>query len=150
MKKFHLAQVAALVLALGAAGFGRAMADDSADNSGSSGAGSHHHGDWGNALTADEKAELKKDFDQVFSSNPDLKSQGESLRQEGKTLHENKDATADDKKAFWEKAKAYHEKVEAAVEAIDSNAAALFAKIKAAHPHHHHDNGGSTGDSSNS
>jgi cytochrome c556 len=149
MKKFSLTSVALIALALGIAGLGRAVADDSADNSsGDQGQHWHHHGDWGNVLTADEKAELKKDFEQVNSSNPDLKTEDESLRQEGKALHENKDATADDKKAFWEKMKAHHEKVEAAVEAIDSNASAIFAKLKAAH-HHHHDNGGSSDSGSN-
>jgi hypothetical protein len=95
-----------------------------------------HHWHHDSVLTADEQAELKKDREQVFTSNPDLKSEGKDLWEQRKSM---KDASEEDKQAFHEKWHAYKDKVDAAIEAIDSNAAPLIAKVKAAH--HHHDGG---------
>jgi len=126
MKTINLTHVAAFTLALGLAGLGRTLADDTAG-----GDGKHWHHD--SILTEDERAELKKDRDQVFASNPDLKKEGEDLHGSWK-----KDASEDEKKAAREKFHAFHEKLDAAIEAIDPNAKALIDKLKAAH-HHHHD-----------
>lgn len=127
MKTITLTHVAALTLALGLAGLGRSLADDNAG-----GDGKHWHHD--SVLTADEKAELKKDREQVFASNPDLKAEGKSLHEQWKA---NKDASPEDKKAAFEKFRAFHEKLDKAIEAVDPNATALIDKLKAAHHHHH-------------
>mgnify|MGYP001544198959 CR=1 FL=1 len=92
----------------------------------------HHHG---SVLTADERAELKKDREQVFAANPDLKSEGKDLWEQRKSL---KDATPEDKKAYFEKWHAFAQKLNAAIVQVDPNAAPILAKLKAAHHHHHH------------
>ena len=109
---------------------------------------SGHHRHHESVLTADEKAELKKDREQAFAADPALKSEGKALWEQRKSM---KDASADDKKAFHEKLHAHFAKVEAAIEKIDSNAAPIIAKLKAAH-HHHHPKGDAdaSSDSSNS
>jgi hypothetical protein len=103
----------------------------------------HHHFD--SVLTADEKAELKSDREQVFAANPDLKSEGDALWQQRKTM---KDASPEDKKAFFEKMHAYMDKVDAAIVKLDPNAAPIIAKLKASF--HHHDDSGSSSSSDSS
>jgi hypothetical protein len=132
MKPPSLSRIALLTCALAFAGFGRATADDTGSGATSTSCHWHHHD---SALTSDERAELKKDRDQVFDSNPDLKTEGKALWEQRKTM---KDASDSDKQAFHEKWHAYHQKLETAIEGVDPNAAALIAKVKAAH-HHHHD-----------
>jgi hypothetical protein len=134
MKTLTLPHVATLTLALGLAGLGRAAADDATL---APAEGHHWHHD--SVLTADEHAELKKDREQVFASNPDLKAEDESLHSQWKS---EKDASADDKKAFHEKMKAFHDKLDTAIEAIDPAATALIDKERAAH--HHHDGASNT------
>jgi DNA-binding LacI/PurR family transcriptional regulator len=69
----------------------------------------HHHGGF---LTADQRAELKKDRDAVFADNPELKTEEENLRQQ---------------------MKAHADKMNAAIVAKDPAAAPLLAKM---HGHH--------------
>jgi hypothetical protein len=98
------------------------------------GPGGHHHHDWMNSkvLTPEEKAELKKDMDSVFASDPDLKKEQDDLMQN----HPTKDSSPEDKMAFMQKMKDVHQKVEAAVEQIDPAATAIFAKLDAARKAH--------------
>jgi hypothetical protein len=100
----------------------------------------HHHGHHGyGVLTAAERAELKKDRETVFASNPQLKTQEESLHQQFKSL---KDANPPATQAQWQSLKTQHESLKAqvrsAIEGVDAGAAALFQKIDAAKAAHHH------------
>jgi hypothetical protein len=104
--------------------------------------GQPHHD---SVLTPDERAELKKDRDQVFASDPDLQKEGKDLMDQRSSM---KDASAEDKQAFHEKMHAFQDKLDAAIEKIDANAAPLIAKVKAAR--HHHDADGGPGAGSNS
>ena len=131
MNTNSLTHAALLTVAICVAGLGRAAADDSAATPPAD-SGKHWHHD--NVLTEAEHAELKKDRDQVFAANPDLKTEEESLHDQWKTA---KDGSADDKKALHEKMEAFHQKLDGEVEKIDPNATALIEKLKAAH--HHHD-----------
>jgi len=119
MNPLNLPRIALLACAFGVASITAASAqatDDTASTNNPSPSGYHHH-PGGGVLTKDEWQELKKDREQVLSSNPDLQA-------EGKALHD--------------QMMAYQQKVDAAVEQADPNAAALIAKLKAAH-HDHHD-----------
>jgi DNA polymerase III delta prime subunit len=139
MKIPFFSKIALLGFAIGVASLTAASAQDA--NTDTSTEHQWHHD---SVLTADEQAELKKDREQVFTVNPDLKTEGKDLWEQRKTM---KDASDEDKQAFREKMHAYKAKLDAAIEGVDSNAAALIAKLDAAH-HHHHD-AGSDSSSSN-
>jgi hypothetical protein len=102
------------------------------------GGGWHHHHHHGmGVLTEAERAELKKDRETVFASNPQLKTQEEALHQQFKSL---KDANPPATQAQWQSLKTQHESLKAqlrsAIEGVDSGAAALFQKIDAAKAEH--------------
>ena len=108
---------------------------------GQPGGGWHHHGHHFGAgvLSQTERAELKKDKDQVLAANPALKTQEETLHQQFKTLRSaNPPAT----QAQWQSLKTQHEalktQMRTAIESTDAGAAALFQKIDAAKGQHHH------------
>jgi hypothetical protein len=137
MKIPFFSKIALLGFAFGVAGLTATWAQDA--NTDTSTEHQWHHD---SVLTADEQAELKKDREQVFTANPDLKTEGKDLWEQRKTM---KDASEEDKQAFHEKMHAYKAKLDAAIEGVDSNAAALIAKLDAAH--HHHDAGSDSGSS---
>jgi hypothetical protein len=134
---FH--RIALVALALGTAGLTAASAQtppsDGTDGSSTTPSATpswkhhfHHHGD--SVLTADEKAELKQDFQNALA-NADIKTAADNLKAQEKGVHE--------------QAKALHEQIHAAIIAADPSAQAIFAKLEAAHQgkgdwhHHHHD-----------
>jgi Spy/CpxP family protein refolding chaperone len=94
----------------------------------------HHHG--GAGLTADERTELKNDYQSALANNADLKTDSDNLKAQEKALRE--------------QAKALHEKVDAAMVAADPNVQPILAKLKADHKGgwHHHHHGGQPADSS--
>jgi hypothetical protein len=99
----------------------------------------HHHHFGAGVLSQTERAELKKDKDQVLAANPALKTQEETLHQQFKTLRSaNPPAT----QAEWQSLKTQHEalktQMRTAIESTDAGAAALFQKIDAAKGQHHH------------
>jgi hypothetical protein len=103
------------------------------------GGGWHHHRHHLGALTQAERAELKKDREAVFASNPALKTQAETLHQQFKAL---KTQTPPATEAQWASLKAQHEafrtQMRSAIEVVDSGAGALFQKIDAAKAAHQH------------
>jgi hypothetical protein len=99
----------------------------------------HHHHFGAGVLSQTERAELKKDKDQVLAANPALKTQEESLHQQFQALRSaNPPAT----QAQWQALKTQHEalktQMRTAIESTDAGAAALFQKIDAAKGQHHH------------
>ncbi len=124
MKTLSLLRLALLIGALTAAGLTTSFAQD---QTATASATSKH----ASALTADEKAQLKKDTDQVLAADPDLKTEEDALKKEHDAL--GSDASADDKKALSAKMHAHREKVKAAVLKIDPSAAPIFDKLAAAH-----------------
>jgi hypothetical protein len=99
----------------------------------------HHHHFGAGVLSQTERAELKKDKDQVLAANPALKTQEETLHQQFKTLRSaNPPAT----QAQWQSLKTQHEalrtQMRTAIESTDPGAAALFQKIDAAKGQQHH------------
>jgi len=138
---FH--RIAVLALTLGAAGLTATLASaqtndgtDTTTPSTDSTKHWHHHHD--SVLTPDERAELKKDFQDVLANNADIKAESDNLKAQEKALHE--------------QAKVLHEKIHDAVVAADPNAQALFDKLQAAHQGqggwHHHHHGDAPADSS--
>ena len=91
-----LVRAAFVALALGAVSATAAFADTTSTTGTSTDTGGwhhrHHHGD--GVLSAAERAELKKDRQTVFASNPSLKSQHDALKQQFKTL-KSQNATKD-------------------------------------------------------
>jgi hypothetical protein len=88
-------------------------------------------------LTADEKAQLKKDRDQVLAANPDLKTEEDNLTKQHDALKsQGESASADDKKALHAQMHAHMDKIRAAVLKIDPTAAPLYAKLDALHKSH--------------
>jgi hypothetical protein len=110
MKTSSLQRCALLAGVLGFTGLTAVLAQDQPD---STAPPPPHHGHH-DMLTQDERAELKKDRDAVFSSNPDLKTEEETLHQQ---MHDHMD------------------KVDAAILKEDPAAAPILAKLKAAHHH---------------
>ena len=103
------------------------------------GGGWHHHHHGYGVLSQTERAELKKDREAVFASNPALKTQEESLHQQFKAL---KSSNPPATQAQWDALKTQHEalktQLRSAIESTDSGAAALFQKIDAAKAQHQH------------
>jgi len=116
MTPLTLSRIILLAGTLSVAGFTTASAQDADTTTAAPTDGApafhHHHG---GVLTKDEWQELKKDRDQVLAANTDLAAQEKSLHEQMKALQD---------------------KIDAAIEQADPNAAALIAKLKAAHPHH--------------
>jgi hypothetical protein len=116
MKSTFLPRSLLLAGALCVTGLSAALADDSTTTSDRSSPPpppqGEHHGRRGGPLTPDEWAQLKKDREAVFASNPDLKTEEETLHQQMKD---------------------HQDKVDAAIIAQDPSAAPLIAKLKAAH-----------------
>jgi hypothetical protein len=145
MKIPSLVKIALLTFTVVLAGSPCLKADDAGTPPPAPPAGDHPHHD--SVLTPDERAELKKDRDQVFASDPDLQKEGKDLMDQRSSM---KDASADDKAAFHEKMHAFGDKLNAAIEKIDANAAPLIAKLKAARHHHEADGGSGSGSNSGS
>jgi hypothetical protein len=98
-------------------------------------------GDHPSILTDDEKAELKKDHDAVFAANPDFQTQMDALKAKHEALKAQGDsASADDRKALHEQGKALRDQINAAIVKLDPAAAAIIAKLEAAHKDWHHQN----------
>lgn len=117
MKTLSFPRIALLAGALSIAGATAILADDQPDSTPPPPPPHGHH----EMLTADERAELKKDRDAVFAANPDLKTEEKNL---------------------WEQMKAHMDKVDAAILKEDPNAAPILEKMK----HHHHHDGPPPGD----
>jgi len=101
------------------------------------GNGWHRHHD--SVLTADERAQLEKARQQVFASDPALKTEQEGLFQQFKALRsQGSTATDADKTALKGQFKAYETKMRAAELAVDSTLAPIFAKLDAAHQNGRH------------
>ncbi len=139
-------RAALLTLALGAVGAVTAFADTASTTTTSStnaptcsmaGGWHHHHRD--HVLTSAERAELKQDKEQALAANATLKTQQESLKQQFEALKSSGSATT---QAQWHalhtQKQAFETQLRSAIENLDSGAAALFAKIDAAHSQHHH------------
>jgi hypothetical protein len=94
----------------------------------------HHMG----FLTADERAELKKDHDAAAAANPDLAKQIEDVHTQMKAAHDNGEKPD---ASLFEKMKSLHDQMDAAMIKIDPNVEPILAKIKA----HHHGPGGPGG-----
>jgi hypothetical protein len=136
-----LKRAVVVALALGAASATAAFADTDSTGTTTSptpGEGWHHHHHHGaSVLTASERAELKKDRESVFASDPALKTQDESLHQQFKALRsQGTSATQAQWQALKQQKEAFHSQLRTAIENVDSGAAALFAKVDAAHTAH--------------
>lgn len=137
-------RIAVLSLALGTAGltasFAQAQSTDDTNTPTTPSSSKHFHHHDGGVLTPDERAELKKDYQDALAANAQLKTQQDALKQQQKALHEQE--------------KALHKQIHDAIVAEDANAQAIFDKLAAAHKdqggwhHHHHDGGNSSTDSS--
>ncbi len=141
-----LKRVAFLAAALGAMGATAAFADSASttptDSTGTytpGAGGRHHHHHHKSVLSAAERAELKKDREAVFASNPSLKTQEDNLHAQFNAL---KSQATPATSAQWEALKTQHEalktQMRTAIEGVDSGAAAIFQKLDAAHAAHQH------------
>jgi hypothetical protein len=136
MQIHSLSRIALLACALGSAGLTSVLADDTNTDSTPPSSGEHHHP---SPLTDAEKAELKKDREQVMTSNPDLKTQWDDLQKQRQSMGQ--DASDADKQALREKMHTLMDQINADIVQIDPAAAPLIAKMKAAH-HNHGEDGG--------
>jgi|ERR1700722_10593357 hypothetical protein len=98
----------------------------------------HHHQD--SVLTADEKAQLKKDRDAAFAANPSLQVTETNLKQQFETLKgEGKgNVTKDQWQALRQQKRTFQQQLQAAELSIDPTVAPIFAKLAAAHGHWNH------------
>ncbi len=113
MKTSLFPRAAVLAGALSLTGMTAIFADDSTSSTPPPpppGGGHHEMG-----LTADERAQLKKDRDAAFAANPDLKTEEQNLRQQEKE---------------------HMDKVDAAILKEDPSAKPILDKLKAGHRHH--------------
>jgi hypothetical protein len=137
-----LSRAVLFALALGTASVTAAFADDTSTTSDTSApkCSKHHH--FGAGLTADEKAQLKKDYTAALAADPSLQTDKDSLKKQFEALKtQGKSASKDDWKALHEQSKAFHQKLDTAMTQADPNVAPILAKLKAAHKkwHHHSD-----------
>jgi hypothetical protein len=141
MKPSSLLTVGLLAAALAYVGCGASRADDStapstpppaADNG-----GGHHM----SVLTPDERKQLMNDREQVLAGDADLKKEDDDL----KGQRPGPDASQDDRQAFRAKWHDHMEKVRDAVLKLDPSAAAIYAKLDAAHKAHEQAAGGAGG-----
>jgi hypothetical protein len=148
-KDISLKRAAFTAVALGVlsatAAFAQTAATDTTTTStgtgGQAGGGWHHHHHHFGAgvLSQTERAELKKDKDQVLAANPALKTQEETLHQQFRTLKsQNPPATQAQFEALKQQHEALKTQMRTAIESTDAGATALFQKIDAAKGQHHH------------
>jgi hypothetical protein len=130
-------RVALAALVLGTASITATFAQTTATPTCSGGGWHHHHG---SVLTADEKAQLKKDRDAAFAANPSLQTTEANLKQQFETLKgEGKgNVTKDQWQALRQQELAFHQQLQAAELSIDPTVAPIFAKLKAGHSHWNH------------
>jgi hypothetical protein len=147
--KTHLSfpRAALMALALGTVSATAALADTATTTTpststtnaptGSMAGGWHHHHHWDHVLTATERAELKKDKQQALAANGTLQAQAATLKQQFEALKsQGSAATPAQWQALHAQRKAFETQLRSAIENVDPNAAALYAKIEAAHAQH--------------
>ncbi len=81
------------------------------------------------SLSQADKQKLMKARQEVFASNPALKSEHEQLAQERQSL-KGSNETPQQKKAFFEQMKAHEEKMKAAMLQVDPSLAPVFSQME--------------------
>ena len=95
--------------------------------------GGHHHGPDFSFLTADQKAELKKDHDAAIAANPSLATQLEAAHEQMKQNHENGTEPTEAQK---QQMHSLMDQMDQAMIKIDPNVKSILDEIKAHRPHH--------------
>jgi hypothetical protein len=99
----------------------------------------HHHHD--SILTADERAQLKKDHEAVLAANSTLAAQAASLKQQFETLKgEGSSATSAQWQALHQQKETFQSQLRSAELNLDPSLAPIFAKLDAAKAQWHHGN----------
>jgi hypothetical protein len=109
-----------------------AQTDTNAPPSGPPPEGHHHHGPDMDFLTADEKAELKKDHDAALAADPSLAAEEKKLHADMEAAHEAGGPPSAD---VMDEAKDFHDKLDAAMLKIDPGVQPILDKLKAHRPH---------------
>jgi Spy/CpxP family protein refolding chaperone len=150
MQLLSLSRAALLASVFSVAGLTAVVADDQSnnppppDNGGGApdnggGGGPGGGGKHGGGLTPDQRAELKKDHDQVLAANPDLQKEEDDLKAKRGTMSS---ATPEEQAALKTEMHDHEKKMHDAILQIDPAAAPLLAKM---HGHHGPPPGGGQG-----